>query len=213
MTAMERPREPVSLSMRLRQGTAVAHRQAESGAFIRALMEGAVTRESWGRFVHALSFVYRALETGLRAHAGDPRVGPLVFEEVERSEALARDLAFFGVPADAAPLPEALTYARHLEALAVSAPHRLVAHAYTRTLGDLSGGQMLRTCLVRAFGLTGVDGQAFHVFERIGDVDAFKHQYRARLDALPLSASEQAEVIEEAVRAFELNAAITRALG
>jgi hypothetical protein len=29
----------------------------------------------------------------------------------------------------------------------------------------------------------------------------------------PLSASEQAEVIEEAVRAFELNGAITRALG
>lgn len=211
MTAMERLQG--GFAQRLRAGTTAAHRHAESGTFVRGLLEGTVSRAAYGRFVHGLHTVYQALEAGLRAHRHDPRVGPLVFPEVERVAALEADLAFFGVEVSAEPLAEARAYARHLEGLSARAPHRLVAHAYTRTLGDLSGGQTLRRGLERAFGLTGTAGVAFYVFERIADVDTFKHRYRATLDALPLSEREQTEVVDEAVRAFELNAAITRALG
>ncbi|MDX2011119.1 MAG: biliverdin-producing heme oxygenase [Myxococcaceae bacterium] len=208
---MERPQG--GFAQRLRQGTAAAHRHAESGAFVKGLMDGTVSRAVYGRFVHGLHTVYQSLERGLRTHRDDPRVGPLVFAEVERVGALAADAAFYGVEPGAAPLLEARTYGQHLDELTATAPHRLVAHAYTRTLGDLSGGQMLRRCLERAFGLTGSGGVAFYVFEQLADVDAFKHRYRATLDALPLSGQEQADVVEEAVRAFELNAAIMRALG
>jgi heme oxygenase (biliverdin-producing, ferredoxin) len=212
MTVMERP-PMTGLAARLRQGTAMAHRQAESGAFVKRVMDGTVDRASYGQFVHALHGVYVALERGLLTHARDARLAPLVYAEVQRVEALAQDRAFYGVAADAPPLEEARAYSAHLDALCQTAPHRLIAHAYTRTLGDLSGGQALRRCLQRAFALEGNDGVAFYVFAGIADVDAFKHQYRAALDALPLSLEEADEVVEEAVHAFGLNAAITRALG
>jgi heme oxygenase len=211
MTAMERP-AGTGLAARLKQGTAMAHRQAESGAFVRRVMEGTVDRSSYGRFVHGLHAVYVALERGLMTHAKDARVAPLVFAEVGRVAALAQDRAFYGVPADAPQLDEARAYAAHLDTLCRTAPHRLIAHAYTRTLGDLSGGQALRRCLQRAFALEGTDGVAFYVFAGIADVDAFKQQYRAALDALPLSFGEADEVVEEAINAFGLNAAMTRAL-
>ncbi|MCA2976693.1 MAG: biliverdin-producing heme oxygenase [Myxococcaceae bacterium] len=195
--------------MKLRTGTAAAHREAESAAFVKAIFDATVERAQYVRFLEALKAVYGALEAALERHRGDPRLAPLALPAVYRSEALAADLAFYGSPARPA-LEATGRYVRQLEQLASAAPHRLVAHAYTRYLGDLSGGQALKKCIQRAFTLEGQSGVAFYEFGAISDLNAFKGQYRAALDALPLSEAEQGDVVAEAVLAFELNGALTR---
>jgi heme oxygenase len=203
--------ESGGLAARLRAGTAQAHHQAEGGAFIQALFQGVIDRSEYGEFLRALRAVYGALEAGLLTHAGDPRVGPLARPEVFRVSALDRDLASLAVPPGDR-LEATRRYVDRLEWATAHDPVLLIAHAYTRTLGDLSGGQMLKKHVQRAFGLTGDEGCAFFVFEQIEGLGAYKTEYRAALDALPLTEAERERVVNEAVASFEFNAAITRSL-
>lgn len=68
--------------------------------------------------------------------------------------------------------PDALTaYTSHLAALSSHDPSLLLAHAYVRYLGDLSGGQIMKRKLRRAYGLEGDDnkGLTFYDFELDGE--------------------------------------------
>lgn len=195
------------LSALLRDRTADAHRAAERSPFMTALLRGEVDRAAYATFLARLEPVYAALEAGLRDHAGHPVVGRIVFRQVERRGALGADLAYFGAaPAAAEALPAAAqAYVGRLRALAASRPELLVAHAYTRYLGDLSGGQVVARQLRRAFGLSGPEGLAFYDFPEIPDLDAFKHAYRSALDSLPLQVADAAAIVDEACRAFAFN--------
>lgn len=50
-------------------------------------------------------------------------------------------------------------------------PELLLAHAYVRYLGDLSGGQQIRRNIAKAYGLDNDGaGTSFYVFPRLGDI-------------------------------------------
>ena len=103
----------------------------------------------------------------------------------------------------------ARAYAAHLRELADRDPALLVAHAYTRYLGDLSGGQILRGAAVRILGLTpDGPGLAFYDFPQIPDLNTCKADLRARPDALPLAPREITALVAEARDAFARNSAV-----
>ncbi|WOO78573.1 Heme oxygenase [Vanrija pseudolonga] len=70
-----------------------------------------------------------------------------------------------------APLEVYLGRIRDLSRNADLAP-RLLAHAYVRYLGDLSGGQVIGARLRKAYGLTGLDGRRFYYFDLLNDTSA-----------------------------------------
>jgi len=80
-----------------------------------------------------------------------------------------------------------------------------VAHAYTRYLGDLSGGQVLGKITQKSLGLSGPEGLSFFSFPGVTSPNRFKQLYRGRMNAIELTAAERAAVLQEAVAAFELN--------
>jgi heme oxygenase len=90
-------------------------------------------------------------------------------------------------------------------------PELLIAHAYTRYLGDLSGGQILRRIAAYALRLEGPAGLRFYEFSQIPNIEEFKHQFRQRLDELPLAESMLSAVVAEAVQAFTYSGAIFEA--
>ena len=202
------------LAARLREGTEAEHRLAERGGFVHALMRGGLTRERYAGYLLALWAIYDALEAGLQRHAGHPVAGPLALPELYRGPALAADLGdLFDLTPGARPIvPAAVAYAERLYRLADAAPSLLVAHAYTRYLGDLSGGQILRRGAARVLGLPpdaprGTPGLAFYDFP-IDEIDRYKQGFRARLDALPIDAGQAAAIIGEARWAFTGTAAV-----
>lgn len=81
----------------------------------------------------------------------------------------------------------------------------LVAHAYTRYLGDLSGGQVLGKITQKSLGLNNKEGLAFFSFPGVESPNRFKQLYRSRMNSIELTEEERAEVLEEAVSAFEYN--------
>ena len=80
----------------------------------------------------------------------------------------------------------------------------LVGHHYTRYLGDLSGGQILKNIANKAMNLNG-EGLAFYEFENISSAGHFKNRYRTALDNLPITWSDGELIINEANYAFKLN--------
>jgi heme oxygenase len=89
--------------------------------------------------------------------------------------------------------------------VAQTTPELLVGHHYTRYIGDLSGGQILKNIAQKAMSLGEHDGLRFYEFDAIDDEKAFKAGYRTILDSLPIEQALADRIVEEANQAFHYN--------
>lgn len=198
-----------SLSLRLREGTKASHAKAEATHFMRCFLRGLIDRRSYRQLLLRLHPVYAMMEVQQERLASHPVVSRMRFLELDRRASLVQDLDFYfqgEAPWRDLPISEATrAYTRRVEEAAQEAPELLVAHLYTRYLGDLSGGQVLRGLVHRAFGLTDDAGVMFYRFEGIPDAFAFKNMYRRRLDELPIDDATAERIIGEANKTFGLN--------
>lgn len=196
------------LSTRLREGTKSVHRKAEQSGIMQDILRRKITRGPYVLLLRNLVEVYEALEQAMRENATHPGVAPLFFAVLERVGPLEEDLtALHGSTwrTDLPVLPGAKAYADRIRSVSKSSPALLAAHSYTRYLGDLSGGQILRKMLGEGLGLEGGRGTAFYDFPAIADPNTFKQGYREALDKLPIGPTMADQVVAEAVQAFELN--------
>jgi heme oxygenase (biliverdin-producing, ferredoxin) len=137
-----------NLSTRLREGTQQSHTKAENTAFMKCFIKGIVEKEPLRKLLADLYFVYNALETALQQHSNSAIA--LYFPELNRTENLARDLAFYygdNWQEQITLSPAGSVYCDRLQTLAQNDPALLMAHAYTRYMGDLSGGQSLKNII------------------------------------------------------------------
>lgn len=204
----------MGLADELRDATGDLHARAERTGMIGQLMRGQGSRAGYVLLLRNLLPAYRALEHGLEAHRTAPAVAGVARREVYRAEAIARDLVYLHGAAfeSALPLlPAGAAYARRIEQVAGGEPYRLLAHAYTRYLGDLSGGQLLARSLRRTLALEPA-GLSFLEFPAITGLAAFKAQYRAAIDAASPDARTRQAIVNEARAAFEYNIAISDAV-
>src|SRR5690349_4787639 len=193
------------------------HTEAETSTFMSDLLGGRLGVEAYARYTEQLWFVYEALEAGTGRLADDPVAGPFLRPELLRRTALERDLAHLRGPDwrdTLSALPATRAYADRVTECALAWPGGYVAHHYTRYLGDLSGGQIIRGRAERTWGFARKgDGVRFYVFEGISNPAAFKRGYRELLDAVPVDDLERQRVVAECKRAFTLNTDVFRALG
>jgi heme oxygenase len=192
------------------------HAEAENSSFMSDLLGGRLGVTAYRRYTEQLWFVYRALEGASEALAEDPVAGPFIRPELARTAELERDLAHLGGPTwreGLRPLPSTTAYADRVTTCARDWPAGYVAHHYTRYLGDLSGGQIIRGTAEKTWGFARKgDGVRFYVFEEIANPAAFKREYRSLLDALPVDDLEKQRVVDECKHAFRLNSAVFRDL-
>ncbi|MFF5722355.1 heme oxygenase (biliverdin-producing) [[Kitasatospora] papulosa] len=193
------------------------HTEAESSTFMGDMLGGRLGVEAYTCYTEQLWFVYRALEDGAGALREDPVAGPFVRPELMRTAELERDLAHLrgeGWREGLEPLPATAAYAARVAECAREWPAGYVAHHYTRYLGDLSGGQIIRGTAEKTWGFERKgDGVRFYVFEQISNPAAFKREYRELLDAVHVDDLEKQRIVDECKRAFALNTAVFRGLG
>lgn len=190
---------PRPLSERLRAETTAEHRAAERSAFFVDLFRGRAERGAAIGYLAGMRALSAEVEDGLERLADHPAIGPLRWPALYRTAAIDVDLAAAGASPSAAGPVAAATAARVRERVRAD-PIRLVAHAYVRFFGDLSGGQLLGRPLQQALGLDA----PLAAFD-FGELDPAptKAALRARLDALPLTGAQTERVLQEARRAFE----------
>ncbi|MER5291216.1 biliverdin-producing heme oxygenase [Streptomyces pharetrae] len=206
-----------SFSHLIRTASHEQHTEAETSTFMSDLLGGRLGVDAYARYTEQLWFVYEALEAGAERLASDPVAGPFVRPELFRLAALERDLEHLRGPgwrAALSALPATRAYADRVRECAERWPAGYIAHHYTRYLGDLSGGQIIRDKAERTWGFEKKgDGVRFYVFEEIPNPAAFKRTYRELLDAVNADELERQRIVAECKRAFALNTAVFRALG
>jgi len=196
------------LATKLREGTKKSHTMAENTGFIACFLKGTVEKNSYRKLVSNLYFVYSAMEEEMERQQSHPIVSQIYFPELNRKSALEQDLYYY-YGADwrdqIEPSTSAEVYVARLREVSNTAPELLVAHSYTRYLGDLSGGQILKGIAQRGMNLTDGRGTNFYEFKTIADEKAFKDKYRQAMNELPVDEATVNRIVDEANDAFGLN--------
>ena len=190
----------------LRQGTRALHTEVERTEFMRALLCGQMERRAYCLLLRSLHAIYASLEAALEASREHALLAGLYDPRLFRTAALARDLDdLHGTGwTDAIPIqPAGHAYRARLQTLASDQPDLLLAHAYVRYLGDLSGGQQLKRIVGRSLGLPGgMAGVAFYDFGDEAQTAALTAVFRERLTRVPASERDIGRIVVEAQDAF-----------
>ncbi|KJL31360.1 biliverdin-producing heme oxygenase [Microbacterium azadirachtae] len=209
---------PDGFARRLREATWSDHGDSEGATFMSDIMRGRSGLREYAELAAQHWFLYEALDDAARLLAADPLLAALHPEGLGRVAALERDLAHLlgsDWRAGIRPVPATAAYAGRIRELAGEGwLAGVVAHHYTRYLGDLSGGQAIARRVAGRFGLDG-DGIAFYDFAAVGDPAVFKDSYRRVLDELGerLDADEQGRMFDEVRAAYRFNTDVFLDLG
>ena len=197
----------IPFSQALRERTWSSHGDSEGADFMTDLMSGRGTREDYIALVAQHFFIYAALEAAADVMAGNAVAAPFISPHLTRLPAIEADLEFL-LGADwreaITPLPTTQRYVERIDRVAAVWPGGFIAHHYTRYLGDLSGGQVIRTLMQRQFGFE-TNGVGFYLFDEIASPKRFKETYRDQLDAVDWDAEERDCVIDEVLIAYRFN--------
>jgi heme oxygenase len=198
---------PVSVVTALYLRTKALHLEAERTGIIRDLLRGDASLEGYLLLLRNLLPGYRAMERGLERHCDTPGLAELAEFRLDRATAIESDLMQLCGHAWEREIPllhAGNVYAQRIAKAAEGNGVRLIAHAYTRYLGDLSGGQILQRLLARSLSLQPAE-LTFYDFPRFSDLAVLKTSYRNALDAAGALAADPQAVVEEGAIAFSLN--------
>ena len=195
-------------ALQLKTETKKSHTAAENTKFVGSFLRGVISEESYKQLVANFYFIYRAMEEEVDKLSDHPVIGKIQFDLLNRTNALERDLRYYYGPmwrSIVAPSEQCQRYVNRIREVAEDDPELLVGHHYTRYMGDLSGGQILKGIAEKALDLRKGEGLHFYEFEGIADKQGFKTQYRNTLNMLPINQSQANAIITEANWAFRLN--------
>nr|YP_009296952.1 heme oxygenase [Ceramium japonicum]AOM66295.1 heme oxygenase [Ceramium japonicum] len=197
-----------NLAQKLREGTTKSHSMAENVSFVKSFLGGVVDKKSYRKLVANLFFVYVAIEEELEKNKNHEILSFLYFPELYRRCSLMEDLNYYygnNWQNEIEPSPATEVYVNRIHNIGNNQPELLIAHSYTRYMGDLSGGQILKKIAQNAMQLSGDKGTEFYNFNHIQDDNEFKNLYRESLNSLPLTDKQIQQIIAEANTAFNLN--------
>nr|YP_010726666.1 heme oxygenase [Hypnea edeniana]WCH54749.1 heme oxygenase [Hypnea edeniana]WDY85141.1 heme oxygenase [Hypnea edeniana] len=197
-----------NLAQQLRTGTTKSHSMAENVSFVKSFLGGVVDKKSYRKLVANLYFIYMAIEEEMEKNKDHYAVSSIYFPQLYRQSSLCKDLSYYyGSNWKKLIQPSKATknYVNRIHEIGEAQPELLIAHAYTRYMGDLSGGQILKKIAKSAMGLSSCNGTKFYDFDDIEDESLFKKQYRNALDNVPVNNNQVSQIITEANIAFNLN--------
>ena len=198
------------LSQLLDDGTRKSHSMAENSAFVTGFFKGVSNRGTFGELVKSLYFIYDTMEKALET-SEESRVVALDYPTLRRTKSLEQDMEYFygaNWKNTVSPSPATREYCDHITQVGKEAPFLLVAHQYTRYLGDLFGGQMMGGMATKSLKLEKNKGIAFYSFESIPNTRVFINEWYSTLNALEFSETQRQELVDEANLVFRLNIGI-----
>lgn len=190
----------------------------------RQIMSKTFSYHHYGFYLATVWHMYNAVETVMHEslQENDEILSFLYFKELENASFIMRDLRVhvkqkdtLNQYLDLSLTPALKKYVDRLHELKkLKQSHRIIGHLYTLYMGDLSGGQLFRGNIMSMYRLhEDSEGTEFLKFPGIPDVPFFKKMYRQRINNLgdDFSFEQKREVVDEAVRSFQLRIAFTKA--
>ena len=197
--------EDEPLSKLIFGGSAEIHRKAERRPFMVVFFKAQLPKESYAEYLGRLSFIYGAIEDADEALKQDPVVGGMYSPELHRRESIDADMEFLageGWRDRVSYSPATKAYVERIRSVAGEFPPGFVAHQWLRYLGNVLAQPVLQRIMRRAYGFE-EEGTAFARYPKIADPRAYLGEYHARMNAMPLDASDKQRVVDEANRAWQ----------
>ncbi len=200
----------VALAGQLREGTKKSHTMAENTGFVACFLKGVVEKTSYRKLISDLYFVYKTMEEEIERLVKEehPIIKYIGFKELFRTQTLEKDLKYYYGNDWINQITisvSAQSYVDRIRLVANQSPELLVGHHYTRYIGDLSGGQILKNIAKKALNLKSDEGLNFYEFNLIEDEKLFKKSYSETLNKLPIDQKIADKIIDEANEAFVYN--------
>jgi len=199
----------IQFSKEIKEGTKKSHSAAENTKFVASFLKGVLDPEEYRKLITNFWYVYETMEERIQ-ETNDPFVNEIKKWNVLlfRTAFIQRDLRYYYGPMwreKQIPTEACNKYCYRINEVFNDNPYLLIAHHYTRYIGDLSGGQILKGIAKKALNPPEGEGLHFYDFPRIEDAKEFKTEYRSTLDNLNLSREQKDALIEESNYAFKLN--------
>jgi len=199
------------LAFMLDEGTRKSHSMAQNTAFVTGFFRGLSTKDSYRELLTGLFFVYKEMECAFDDN-NSPEFPWTVLDdsELRRYSSLERDLNYFygdNWKNTIRPSPATKLYVSRINEIASDDDKKflLVAHQYTRYLGDMFGGQMMSGMAQRSLSLDSGKGVAFYQFDGIPNVNSYIKAWYTKLNTLNFSDEQKAQIVDEANLVFDLN--------
>jgi heme oxygenase len=205
------------LAFMLDDGTRKSHSIAENTSFVTGFFKGLANRDSYKALMTSLYFVYTAMEESMD-ETSCKEVNVMDYAALRRLGPLERDMEYFygeewaSSEGKIQPSPATKTYVARIQEISKTQPYLLVAHQYTRYLGDLFGGQMMGGMATRSLNLKNGDGVAFYNFDDIASNNNFITGWYQKLNDLDLTEEQKQDIVDEANLVFALNIGILQEL-
>lgn len=195
------------LSSLVKEASKESHQAAERSPFMVALMRGDLAVDAYRDYITQLAAIYEALE----AWDDQSNPWPLFDRRLDRFERVICDIESLG---GSSLVNRATTrYVAYINILVSKKDWtRLLAHHYTRYLGDLSGGQAIAALVMRNM-MIPPNFLSMYEFDSVGDKVRYKETYRQEMDSLNFSEEETKIFIDEVIFAFQANQEIFTELG
>ena len=202
------------LALMLDDGTRKSHSIAQNSQFVTGFFKGLADKESYRSMLTGLYFVYDSMERSMDATSED-RVQALDYPALRRLSSLKVDMEYFyGGDWESQIEPSAATkaYVARVQEISKDRPYLMIAHQYTRYLGDLFGGEMMAGMASRSLNLENGDGTAFYTFDSIPSNKDFITDWYQSLNDLDLTDEQKVSIVDEANLVFDLNIGLLQEL-
>lgn len=204
----------LTLSEALREATLTLHTKAERSGVINDILRKKSDKRSYAMLLRNLLPAYQAMENAIGRQARHPAFRVFAKSGLQRADRMSADLADLSGDdwrRDLPLLPAGQKYAERIEDAGQGNGIRLIAHAYVRYFGDLSGGQILKRLLSKTLNLPD-SSLSFYDFPEISDPESFKAEMRNAIDLDTAKLADKDIIIEEGKKAFEHNIEVSEAI-
>ncbi|WP_373599329.1 biliverdin-producing heme oxygenase [Paraclostridium bifermentans] len=197
----------------IQNNTKRLHSMAENTGFIKRLISGEATTQTYGEYIYNLYFVYKAIEENLEKHKDNEVLKEFITPEVFRAESLLKDSKFLleGNLDSIEICDSTKVFVNRLNEISKTDPNLLVAHAYTRYLADLFGGRTIFNIVKEKYNIED-DGLNYYMFDDISDLKAFVMYYHQKLNLINLTDEEKDRFLNEVSLSYIFNISISNEL-
>ncbi|MDQ0149871.1 heme oxygenase (biliverdin-producing) [Eubacterium multiforme] len=201
----------------IRKNNQVLHDSAEKTGFLKRLMDGKASKESYAEYLFNIYEIYKTIEFNLEKYRENSVVNDFAIKKVYRTEEIYKDLKFLlgEKLSEMRLLASTKAYIERINEVSEKQPELLVAHAYSRYLADLFGGRSIYKMLRESYEIDpkGLNYYVYdEVFEDADDMRAFVMEYHGMLNEVEFDRKLEEKFINEVSNSYIYNIAISNEL-
>lgn len=200
----------MDLITQIRKNTVNIHNASEHSGFIKRIIDGKASVDSYGEYLFNLSAMYKAIEDTLENNISNEVIKNFATKELYKHELIEKDLDFLlGDKKDLMTLlPSTLAFLDRIEEINNANPELIVAYAYTRFIADLFGGRTFLNLLSTSYNVSS-EGLNYYRCEGVQDIRSYVMDYASKINNMNLSKELEAKFLSEITNAYIYNLSIS----